>query len=221
MPQGATKTATPPPIPQTPTVTVPGSDGKPIAIPIPVTQHDVDVLLGRRSELGTQMNSANDRRNELSRSLRNARPGPDQAGIETRISQLDARIMSIESEMAGVGRALSAAPSGLQQTTSSTAPSPRFGPFSSNQITGLGVVGIIFVAAPLVISMALIAMKRAARPPTPQLPKDVSDRLERMEQGIEAVALEVERIGEGQRFVTQWMSDRAQRAALHEGVPRT
>jgi hypothetical protein len=129
--------------------------------------------------------------------------------------------MSIESEMAGVGRALSAAPSGLQQTTSSTAPSPRFGPLTSGQVTGLGVVGIIFVAAPLVISMALIAMKRATRPAPPQIPKDISDRLQRMEQGIEAVALEVERIGEGQRFVTQLMADRAQRAALPEGVPRT
>jgi hypothetical protein len=223
MPQGATKTAAPPPpqIPQTPTVTVPGSDGKPITIPIPFTQHDVDVLLGRRNELSTQLGSATGRRNELSRQLRNARPGPDQVGIESRISQLDARLISIESEMAGVGRALSAAPSGLQQTLSSTAPASRPGPLSSNQITGLGVVGIIFVAAPLVISMALIAMKRATRAPAPQLPKDVSDRLERMEQGIEAVALEVERIGEGQRFVTQLMSDRAQRAALPEGVPRT
>ena len=200
---------------------MPGSDGKPITIPIPFTQHDVDVLLSRRSELGTQMNSANGRRNELSRSLRNARPGPDQAGLETRISQLDARIMSIESEMAGVGRALSAAPSGLQQTTSSIAPSPRYGPFSSNQVTAISVLSIIFVAAPLVISMGVIAIRRAAHPPAPQIPKDVSDRLERMEQGIEAVAVEVERIGEGQRFVTQLMSDRAQRAALPEGVPRT
>ena len=70
--------------------------------------------------------------------------------------------------------------------------------------------------------MAMIAMKRFGRTPVvPQVPKDVADRLERMEQGIEAVALEVERIGEGQRFVTQLMSDRAQRAALPEGVPRT
>jgi hypothetical protein len=221
MPQGAPKTATPPPIPQTPTITVPGSDGKPITIPIPFTQHDVDVLLSRRSELGTQMNSANGRRNELSRSLRNARPGPDQAGLETRISQLDARIMSIESEMAGVGRALSAAPSGLQQTTTSTGVPRPYGQPTSSQVTAIAILSIIFVLAPLAFAAARIAIRRAAHPPAPQIPKDVSDRLERMEQGIEAVAVEVERIGEGQRFVTQLMSDRAQRAALPEGVPRT
>ena len=31
-----------------------------------------------------------------------------------------------------------------------------------------------------------------------------------MEQAVESIALEVERIGEGQRFVTKLMNDRAQ-----------
>lgn len=222
MPQAATKTAVQqPPIPKAPTVTVPGADGKPIAIPIPITQRDVDVLMSRRAELSSQLNSATGRRNELSRQLRSARAGVDQAGIESRIAQLDGRIMSIEQEMSDVGHALQAAPSGLQQTYS-TAPPAQRGPMNSNQITGIAVVAILFVGAPLVISMAMIAMKRFGRAPVvPAIPKDVSDRLERMEQGIEAVALEVERIGEGQRFVTQLMSERAQRAALPEGVRRT
>lgn len=231
MPQGATKTAAPPdaraaPAAATapaPTVTYTGTDGKPIAIQVPVTQRDVDVLMSRRSELSTQLNSASTRRNDLSRQLRSARAGVDQTGIESRISQLDGRIISIESEMAGVGRALSAAPSGLQQTSTTTVPSFRdYGALNAGQVTGISVVAIIFVAAPLVITMGLVALKRWAHPAAPpQVPKDVADRLERMEQGIEAVALEVERIGEGQRFVTQLMSDRAQRAALPEGVPRT
>jgi len=55
----------------------------------------------------------------------------------------------------------------------------------------------------------------------PRIPSEVTQRLERMEQGIDAMAVELERIGEGQRFVTQLMSDRAKKAALPEGVPRT
>ena len=77
------------------------------------------------------------------------------------------------------------------------------------------------MAAPIVWAVAMAALRRAARAPAPQLPKDVADRLVHMEQGIDAIAVEVERIGEGQRFVTQLMSDRATRAALPEGVPRT
>jgi hypothetical protein len=36
-----------------------------------------------------------------------------------------------------------------------------------------------------------------------QFPKELSERLERVEQTVEATALEIERIGEGQRFMTR------------------
>jgi hypothetical protein len=36
------------------------------------------------------------------------------------------------------------------------------------------------------------------------------ERLARVEQAVESIAIEVERIGEGQRFVTKLMNDRAQ-----------
>jgi chromosome segregation ATPase len=188
---------------------------------VPLTQQDVNTLQDQRSELSSQLISANNRRNELSRQLRNARPGPDQTGIESRISQLDGRITTIEGDIAASGRALSAAPSGLiRQTSTSTGVPGRYGQPSAGQVTAISIVGMIAVLMPLSIALGRVLLRRAAHPPAPQIPKDVSDRLERMEQGIEAVALEVERIGEGQRFVTQLMSDRAQRAALPEGVPR-
>ena len=44
---------------------------------------------------------------------------------------------------------------------------------------------------------------------------DVSDRLTRLESSVEAVAVEIERIGEGQRFVTRVLAD--QRAASGPG----
>jgi len=37
---------------------------------------------------------------------------------------------------------------------------------------------------------------------------DITARLERMEQSIEAIAVEVERISEGQRFTTKLLSDK-------------
>lgn len=41
-----------------------------------------------------------------------------------------------------------------------------------------------------------------------------AERLERIEQGIEAMAVEVERISEGQRFVTRLLADRQQQERL-------
>ncbi|HEX6574248.1 MAG TPA: hypothetical protein VF042_04690, partial [Gemmatimonadaceae bacterium] len=40
----------------------------------------------------------------------------------------------------------------------------------------------------------------------------VEQRLERLEQGVDAIAIEIERITEGQRFVTKLLSDTSQPA---------
>jgi transposase len=47
-----------------------------------------------------------------------------------------------------------------------------------------------------------------------QIPSDVSGRLERMERAIDAIAVEVERISEGQRFTTKLLSERNNAPAL-------
>jgi len=43
----------------------------------------------------------------------------------------------------------------------------------------------------------------------PRVPSDVSARLERMEQAIDSIAVEVERISEGQRFTTKLLAERS------------
>jgi hypothetical protein len=42
------------------------------------------------------------------------------------------------------------------------------------------------------------------------VPPDVTARLERIERAVESVAVEVERISEGQRFVTRVLADRGE-----------
>ena len=41
----------------------------------------------------------------------------------------------------------------------------------------------------------------------PRLPTEVTDRLERMEHALDSIAVEVERITEGQRFTTKLLSE--------------
>ncbi len=43
---------------------------------------------------------------------------------------------------------------------------------------------------------------------TKRVPLEVTARLERMEQAIDSIAVEVERISEGQRFTTKLLSER-------------
>lgn len=45
----------------------------------------------------------------------------------------------------------------------------------------------------------------------PRIPPEVAERLERMEHALDSVAIEVERISEGQRFTTKLLSESAGR----------
>ena len=51
------------------------------------------------------------------------------------------------------------------------------------------------------------ARRMDAESKNPRVPSEVTQRLERMEQTLEAVAIEVERITEGQRFTTKLLSE--------------
>jgi hypothetical protein len=70
----------------------------------------------------------------------------------------------------------------------------------------------LFVCVAVTIIGTPIARAWARRLESPrrepdQLP-DVTARLERMEQAIDSIAIEVERISEGQRFTTKLLSER-------------
>ena len=52
-----------------------------------------------------------------------------------------------------------------------------------------------------------IAAKAEAEAKSPKLPTEIMQRFERMEQSLDAIAVEVERISEGQRFTTKLLSD--------------
>ena len=56
----------------------------------------------------------------------------------------------------------------------------------------------------------------------PSIPQEVVERLARMEQAIDAVAIEIERISEAQRFTTRLLSERVpdpRLAAPGQGTP--
>lgn len=174
---------------------------------VPTTRADVQALRAKRSELSNQLESAASRRNRLSSSL-SGKEGADKLGIEARIGVLDKRIMQLESDIAETGRQLTLAPSALVATTGT---SRGFGRMDSSAAP---VLFVLFVLAPIAISAARLMWKRARNPARPTALPDDSRRLERLEQGVDAIAIEVERISEGQRFVTRLLSEAHDGAAI-------
>jgi hypothetical protein len=72
------------------------------------------------------------------------------------------------------------------------------------------------LALPLSIAWGKRILRRAPRA-TP-VPADVTMRLERIEQAVDTIAIEVERISEGQRFVTRLMAERPSAAASNQAA---
>jgi hypothetical protein len=54
----------------------------------------------------------------------------------------------------------------------------------------------------------VIARRLDRRDPPASSLKGIEDRLSRLEAGVDAIAIEVERISEGQRFTTKLLSER-------------
>ena len=73
-------------------------------------------------------------------------------------------------------------------------------------IAFFGTVVVLSIGIPLVRAYIRRQDSTALRPPTDG---EANMRLERIERAVESVALEVERISEGQRFVTKLMAERA------------
>jgi len=69
-------------------------------------------------------------------------------------------------------------------------------------------IAVIGLGIPLIRAFT----KRWERPAITPTPPDVTARLERIEQAVEAVAIEVERIAEAQRFSAKLIAEQQSRA---------
>lgn len=185
----------PPPPPELPAV----------ATAVPQTLADVLALKAQRSELSDQLQSAARRRSSTAEQLSTASP-VERPGLEARLKLLDARIVQIESEIDRTGQLIAQAPGRLLSTAE--APNFQVGGGPPVDMTAISMVVTIFVFAPIAIAIARNLWKRGSHAQAPAIDKETAERLRRLEQGIDSIAVEVERISEGQRFVTKLMSER-------------
>ncbi|HEV7993411.1 MAG TPA: hypothetical protein VGP25_16415 [Gemmatimonadaceae bacterium] len=174
----------------------------------PMTRQDVIALQARRSELSGQLEGATRQRRQISDQLRRA-DGVDKAGLESRIGVIDARITRLEGEIDQVNEQI--ASTAATRAMAGTVVNPRgMGPSFRGNISPEPILFavIFFVMTPIALSISRLIWKRGSLRSQPAITSDSSQRLERMEQAMDAIAIEVERVSEGQRFVTRLLSER-------------
>jgi len=213
IPQAATP-PTPAPAPRAVITNRPGTDLYTVAAP--ASAREVEAIRARREELSDQLTSANKRRSRLMEQLNSTNNETARLGLEERIAILDKRMVQLETDIATTGQQLTSAPAGLLATAESGSIFPGLG---SGQVTALSVVFTVVVLGPLAVGAAVIMLRRSNRAPLPPAVfAQTADRLERLEQSVDTIAIEIERISEGQRFVTKLLSEGQRIQAL--GTPK-
>lgn len=84
------------------------------------------------------------------------------------------------------------------------------------------VAGVVGMGCFTGILITWMKHRRGKQLPTPELMHrldEIADRVNRIETAVDATAIEVERISEGQRFTTRLLADRAGAPALAEHSP--
>lgn len=166
----------------------------------PLTDREIEAIRERRSDHSTQLNSAADRRDELAQSLKDAPPGTE-TGILERIQLLDSRILQIERDLEESGRLLRTGMT-VDNGTALVAPSTGIREMGMSDDTAaiIGVSFSVFFLLPLALGAMRLMFRRARKHQVAQPSPENDARMERLEQAVDAIALEIERVGESQRY---------------------
>ena len=183
-----------------------GSEGaQTINIPLPRTAADIEALKARREELSNQLQSVDGRRSKLMSQLKQTGDATAVQGLEARLSLLDARQLQLESDLAQTGQMLSSPGAGLIASTSAP---PVVAGLNRKEIMTVSILSIVLVLFPIAIGIGRAIFRRASRPGlAPAVFSETAQRLERLEASVDSIAIEIERVSEGQRFVTKLLSD--------------
>jgi hypothetical protein len=196
---------------------VPATDAMP-AVPPPADAQQLQALRARDRELREAIGDAADDRTDLAESLRPGEDGPAPSpavsgGIEARIGVIDERILRLELERDAIDRAIAQAPRELiareeraAGSDASVAATARERGFDNGMAAGLP----IGITLGMLLMLAIVAVRRARARRRTSIDGSVTSAERatlQLSAAVEAMAIEVERIGESQRFLTQLFSD--------------
>jgi hypothetical protein len=163
----------------------------------------------QRKELGNQLDNLQEQRSNLSEKLQDPMvSGADRKGVETRIADLDARIQAVDKQIA-------TADAQVAQAAAVPGAVVEEPPVYHNNEPPAGVIigslFMMFCIFPITIAYCRRIWRRGGTAIT-AVPGELMERMSRLDQAVESIAIEVERIGEGQRFMTRVFTDSGNRA---------
>ena len=169
----------------------------------------------QRRELTNQLDELESTRSDISSQLEQlSASSPERKGLETRMTDVDSRIATVDQMLASNAAQIATA-SAIPGAVVEPPQIIRNGPPEEAYI--VGTIFMFVFLLPISIAFARRIWRRSAAVVT-SFPREIADRLSRMEQAVEATAVEVERIGEGQRFLTRLFTEGEGARAIGAGA---
>jgi len=160
----------------------------------------------QRRELSNQLEELESTRRDIINQLEDVTSDdPARKALQDRMSDIDARIKVVDQQLATNATQLSQAaaiPGAVVEPPQII--QERSGP--PEEAFVLGGIFMFVVLLPISIAFARRIWRRSAAVVT-SMPRELLDRLTRLEQTVEASSFEIERIGEGQRFLTKLFTE--------------
>lgn len=168
----------------------------------------------QRSELQGQIGDLRSRRNELDEQSHRV-SGEARLRIQAQMAEVDARKTALESQLDRVNEQIANAPAAALMPVVTLPPGSTFERALSREIVPIFGMFSLFFLAPMAFAFARLLWKRgnaaASRPALGE--QAIMTRLDALQTSVDTMSLEVERISEGQRYLTKLNADK-EKAAL-------
>ena len=172
-------------------------------------------LKAQRRELNNQLDELQSTRREITSQMEDVSSGStEHKALETRMTEIDSRIATADKMLASNAAQIAQAAAIPGAVVEAPRVIDRGPPEEAYVLGGLFMILVFF---PLSVALARRIWRRSAAVVT-SFPKEITERFSRMEQAVEATAVEVERIGEGQRFLTRLFTEGEGARAIGAGA---
>jgi hypothetical protein len=186
--------------------------------PQPISARITD-LRAKAGELKLRLSDLEVRKNQLGEQRRLLAADVDRSSLDKQLADAEHQLVEtriqFEATQEQIGDLETERDMSRAFTLQPPPPAPADPFLGPEQITTIYTGGIVLLL-PLVLVLARRLWVRGPR--REAMDFENSPRLQRIEQAIESIAVEVERIGEAQRFTTKLLADRQPDAAARIGV---
>jgi cell division protein FtsB len=176
----------------------------------------INALNMQRGELQSQLGQLDGRRNQLLVQTAQSEPGPARSELRARMSELDARSKQLDAQIQGLNDQIAATMGELASVPAVPA-TPRASGISVPPIESpssrpiIRQVGGMMMAEAVVLVMVFSAFwrfgMRRMREQFARAFGDQAAQLGQLQQAVDVIGVEVERISEGQRYVAKMLTE--------------